>query len=136
MDVTRDTLTCMNVATGAAGPPEVRASVMSVSDELTSVQRCLEDLSRFVGRLEKQMGGSLEMRRVRHDADHLRESIALLRDSAQGRVAPKRPDLVTIPDEGAAREGNGRPRARAGRADGHVPETRIAALARGPFPER
>ncbi|HZX39346.1 MAG TPA: hypothetical protein VFF37_13590 [Streptomyces sp.] len=72
---------------------------MSVSDELTSVQRCLEDLSRFVGRLEKQMGGSLEMRRVRHDADHLRESIALLRDSAQGHVAPKRPDLVTITDD-------------------------------------
>jgi len=73
---------------------------MSVHDELTTVQRCLDDLLRSVGRLEKQLGsGGLEMRRVRADTNHLRESIALLRETAAAKEAPpKRPDLVTIPD--------------------------------------
>lgn len=72
---------------------------MSVHDELTSVQRCLDDLARSVGRLEQQIGsGGLDMRRVRADADHLRESVALLRETATTPAAPKRPDLVTIPD--------------------------------------
>ncbi|MFD5636071.1 hypothetical protein ACFVU0_23330 [Streptomyces sp. NPDC058122] len=83
---------------------------MSVHDDLTSVQRCLDDLQRSVRRLEQQMGTGLEMRRVRADADHLRESLALLREaagpsprrptgpgpavSASGRL----PDLVTVSD--------------------------------------
>jgi hypothetical protein len=72
---------------------------MSVNDELTSVQRCLDDLCRSVGRLEQQMGGGgLEVRRVRTDADHLRESVALLREAASTPAATRRPDLVTIPD--------------------------------------
>jgi hypothetical protein len=72
---------------------------MSVQDDLTSVQRCLDDLSRSVGRLEKQLGtGGLEMRRVRADADHLRESVALLREAAVSPAAPRKPELVTIPD--------------------------------------
>ncbi|CAL9432339.1 hypothetical protein [Streptomyces sp. enrichment culture] len=73
---------------------------MSVHDEMASVQRCLDDLLRSVGRLEKQLGsGGLEMRRVRADTNHLRESVALLRESAAGPAAlPKRPDLVTISD--------------------------------------
>ncbi|MHA5049051.1 hypothetical protein [Streptomyces sp. SD15] len=76
---------------------------MSVQDDLMSVQRCLEDLSRSVGRLEQQLGGGLEMRRVRADADHLRESVALLREATSGptagSAAPRRPDhLVPIPD--------------------------------------
>ncbi|MER7487695.1 hypothetical protein ABTY20_17650 [Streptomyces sp. NPDC126497] len=73
---------------------------MSVHDELSSVQRCLDDLVRSVGRLEKQLGGGgLEMRRVRTDADHLRESFALLRETAAVTAAPqRRPDLVTISD--------------------------------------
>ncbi|GAA3156780.1 MULTISPECIES: hypothetical protein [Streptomyces] len=73
---------------------------MSVHDELTTVQRCLDDLIRSVGRLEKQMGsGGLEMRRVRADTNHLRESVALLRETATAGTAPqKRPDLVTISD--------------------------------------
>ncbi|MET7490498.1 hypothetical protein [Streptomyces sp. NPDC005538] len=72
---------------------------MSVHDELTSVQRCLEDLFRSVGRLEQQFGsGGLEMRRVKADADRLRESVALLRDAAPGIERPRRPDLVPIPD--------------------------------------
>ncbi|MFF4401822.1 hypothetical protein [Streptomyces sp. NPDC001480] len=72
---------------------------MSVHDELTSVQHCLDDLYRSLGRLEKQLGsGGLEMRRVRTDAGHLRESVALLRDAAAAPAAGKRPDLVTISD--------------------------------------
>ena len=71
---------------------------MSVHDDLTSVQRALDDLFRSVGRLEKQLGSSLEMRRVRTDAAHLRESVALLREASQGPAAAKHPSLVTIPD--------------------------------------
>jgi hypothetical protein len=72
---------------------------MSVQDELTSVQRCLDDLYRSVGRLEQQIGsGGLDMRRVRADADHLRESVALLREGAVTRSSTKRPELVPIPD--------------------------------------
>ncbi|MFD3499598.1 hypothetical protein ACFWWT_02485 [Streptomyces sp. NPDC058676] len=72
---------------------------MSVHDELTSVQRCLDDLTRSVGRLEQQLGsGGLDMRRVRADAEHLRESVALLREAASTPASPRRPDLVTIPD--------------------------------------
>jgi hypothetical protein len=53
-----------------------------------------------VGRLEKQLGtGGLEMRRVRADANHLRESVALLRDAAATPTTTQRkPELVTIPD--------------------------------------
>ncbi|MER5717010.1 hypothetical protein [Streptomyces sp. NPDC002132] len=72
---------------------------MSVHDDLTAVQRCLDDLSRSVGRLEQQLGsGGLEMRRVRADADHLRESVALLRTAAASPAAADRPPLVTISD--------------------------------------
>ncbi|AZS85270.1 hypothetical protein ACIQKE_24770 [Streptomyces griseoviridis] len=71
---------------------------MSVHDELTSVQRSLDELLRSVGRLEKQLGtGGLEMRRVRNDANHLRESLALLRDTAAAPAA-RRTDLVPISD--------------------------------------
>lgn len=73
---------------------------MSVQDDLTAVQRCLDDLARSVGRLEKQLGtGGIEMRRVRTDANHLRESVALLRDAAATPAGTQRkPELVTIPD--------------------------------------
>jgi regulator of replication initiation timing len=72
---------------------------MSVHDELTHVQRSLDELFRSVGRLEKQLGtAGLEMRRVRADANHLRESVALLRDAASAPTAPKRPDLLPMSD--------------------------------------
>lgn len=70
---------------------------MSLNDDLTAVQRCLDDLTRSVARLEQQVGtGSLEIRRVRSDTAHLRESLALLRDTAP-RELP-RPEMVVIPD--------------------------------------
>ncbi|MEU0007585.1 hypothetical protein ABZ079_25720 [Streptomyces sp. NPDC006314] len=72
---------------------------MTVHDDITSVQRSLDDLYRSLGRLEHQLGsGGLEMRRVRLDADHLRESVALLREAAATPDASRRPDLVTISD--------------------------------------
>ncbi|MEU1053797.1 hypothetical protein ABZ397_14740 [Streptomyces sp. NPDC005876] len=72
---------------------------MSVHDELTTMQRCLDDLSRSMSRLEQQLGADgLEVRRVRHDAGHLRESVALLREAATAQDTPRRPDLVTISD--------------------------------------
>ncbi|GHD90538.1 hypothetical protein [Streptomyces naganishii] len=71
---------------------------MSVHDDLTSVQRAVDDLLRSVGRLEQQLGGGLEVRRVRTDADHLRESVALLRAASEGPATAPRPSLVTISD--------------------------------------
>jgi hypothetical protein len=72
---------------------------MSVHDDLTTIQRCLDDLSRSVGRLEKQLGGDgLDLRRVRADAEHLRQSVALLRETSASPGAPRKPDLVSIPD--------------------------------------
>jgi hypothetical protein len=72
---------------------------MSVQDDLASVQRSLDDLARSVSRLEQQLGTrGLEMRRVRADANHLRESVALLREAASTPASSKRPELVTIPD--------------------------------------
>jgi hypothetical protein len=70
---------------------------MSVNDDVTAVERCLDDLVRSVARLEERVGaGGLEIRRVRTDADHLRESLALLRDTAP--VERPRPEMVPVPD--------------------------------------
>ncbi|AZM48452.1 hypothetical protein DMB38_24090 [Streptomyces sp. WAC 06738] len=73
---------------------------MTLNEELTAAQRCVDDLVRTVTRLERRMGtDALELRRVRTDADHLRESLALLREvSAQG-PEKEGPTLVPIPDQ-------------------------------------
>ncbi|MFD4634952.1 hypothetical protein ACFVYR_36250 [Streptomyces sp. NPDC058284] len=77
---------------------------MALHDELTAVQRCVDDLVRTVGRLEQQADGQLtgvDVRRVRTDTDHLRESVALLRASAlppAPRTEPLPREFVTIPD--------------------------------------
>ncbi|MFD7666888.1 hypothetical protein [Streptomyces sp. NPDC059788] len=87
---------------------------MSLQDDLTAVQRSLDDLERSVGRLEERVGGGLDIRRVRSDTDHLRESLQLLRDGtadvsggrpgAYGlgkrpvRTPVPAPEMVTIPD--------------------------------------
>ncbi|AIS00324.1 hypothetical protein [Streptomyces glaucescens] len=72
---------------------------MSVHEELATVQRCLDDLNRAVARLERQMGGGLDVRRVRADCEHLRASVALLREAATGPLADRRQEqLVTISD--------------------------------------
>ncbi|EST39082.1 hypothetical protein N566_03990 [Streptomycetaceae bacterium MP113-05] len=73
---------------------------MTLQDEMTSVQRCLDDLTRCVNSLEQEVGGGLEIRRVRSDAEHLRESLALLRAATGGPEPPAapQPEMVTIPD--------------------------------------
>lgn len=65
-------------------------------------QRCVDDLCRTVGRIAQQIGDGLDVRRVGVDAGHLRESIALLRESAATAatsVAVDRPDRVVVPDD-------------------------------------
>ncbi|MET9642557.1 hypothetical protein AB0K71_15495 [Streptomyces syringium] len=70
---------------------------MSLNDDLTAVQRSLDDLDRSLGLLEKDLDASgLDMRRVRTDANHLRESFALLRGSRPAERPPV--EKVTIPD--------------------------------------
>jgi hypothetical protein len=71
---------------------------MSLHDDLTSVQRRLDDLMRCVARLDEQAGDSLDMRRVRADAAHLRESLGLLQASAPASAGSRAVDMVTISD--------------------------------------
>lgn len=73
---------------------------MSLQDEMATVQRCLDELARSVTRLEAHIGTGLEIRRVRSDAEHLRESLALLRASTPGASGASggHPEMVTIPE--------------------------------------
>jgi hypothetical protein len=72
---------------------------MSLHDELRAAQRCLDDLARCVSRLEQEFGGGLEVRRVRSDAEHLRESLALLTAAApRGELSPRADEPITVPD--------------------------------------
>ncbi|NBE55477.1 hypothetical protein [Streptomyces boluensis] len=72
---------------------------MSLQDELTAAQRCLDELTRSVGRIEAQLDGGLDIRRVRTDADHLRDSLALLRAASPAPAAAARPEVIRIPDQ-------------------------------------
>jgi hypothetical protein len=72
---------------------------MSLNDDLTSVQRRLDDLMRCVARLDEQAGDSLDMRRVRADAAHLRESLGLLQASVPAAAGARAVEMVTIPDD-------------------------------------
>ena len=73
----------------------------SLHDDLTAAQRCLDELTRTVDRLEHALGSGLEVRRVRSDTEHLRESLALLRAAspAAGSPSAAHPEMVTIPDK-------------------------------------
>ncbi|KRV47045.1 hypothetical protein AQ490_09820 [Wenjunlia vitaminophila] len=95
---------------------------MSLHDDLTRVQRTVDDLVRSVGRLEHLLGHGLDIRRVRTDADHLRESVALLRDATRDSGTGSAADtMVIIPDapydptlwRGAEDEGIGSPHGQA-----------------------
>lgn len=98
---------------------------MSLPDEeLRAAQRCVDQLTVHIDRLERGFGPGLETRRLRADARHLREGLALLAAAAGGRP-PAAPDTepIAIPeapydqrlwqdadDEGlGARHGPGRP---------------------------
>jgi hypothetical protein len=71
---------------------------MSLHDDLTSVQRRLDDLMRCVARLDEPCGDSLDMRRVRSAATHLRDSLDLLRVSAPIEAGRRQVEMVTVPD--------------------------------------
>lgn len=76
------------------------SSRTELNDELTAAQRSLDELARTISRLEQRLGAGLEVRRVRSDAEHLRESLSLLRDAtAPGQVAGQPPEMVTITDQ-------------------------------------
>lgn len=62
---------------------------MTLNDDLAAAERCLDELCRTVGRLERQLDGGLDVRRVRTDTDHLRESVALLRAAAAAPPPPQ-----------------------------------------------
>ncbi|GAA1904645.1 hypothetical protein GCM10009716_13230 [Streptomyces sodiiphilus] len=70
---------------------------MSLHDELHAAQRCLEGLARCVSRLEQELGSPLEVRRVRSDTDHLRESLALLAAAAPPPSAAHH-EMITVPE--------------------------------------
>ncbi|GAA2072809.1 hypothetical protein GCM10009801_25660 [Streptomyces albiaxialis] len=74
------------------------SQVTSLHEELTVAQRCLDDLARSVSRLEERVGSGLEIRRVRSDTEHLRESLSLLRDATPKAVPEQHQEMVTIPD--------------------------------------
>ncbi|MGG2458503.1 hypothetical protein ACO0M4_01490 [Streptomyces sp. RGM 3693] len=75
---------------------------MSVQDDLTAVERSLDALVQAVGKLQTRIGGGLDVRRVRSDTDHLRESLALLKQSQAGappgRPAKTEDEMVPVPD--------------------------------------
>ncbi|MFC7219987.1 hypothetical protein ACFQLX_17720 [Streptomyces polyrhachis] len=71
----------------------------SLHAELTAAQRCLDELARAIGRLEQAVGReTLEMRRVRTDCGHLRESLALLHAGTPA-ARPESRDVIRIPDQ-------------------------------------
>ncbi|AZS73952.1 hypothetical protein DDE74_26090 [Streptomyces lydicus] len=72
---------------------------MSLQDAMTAVERSLDDLVRSVGKLETQLGSGLDIRRVRTDTDHLRESLTLLKQSvaAGPPVHRSTPEVEMVP---------------------------------------
>ncbi|GAB2788548.1 hypothetical protein [Streptomyces daliensis] len=85
---------------GPHSTPDARgAPGTSLYDELTAAQRCVDDLARSISRLEQHIGTGLEIRRVRSDAEHLRESLSLLRAATPDAAPAPLTEMVTIPDQ-------------------------------------
>jgi hypothetical protein len=73
---------------------------MSVHDELVHARQALDDLVRAVDRVRIRLGNGPDVRRLRADADHLREDLDLLRQSAatgEPTPGPAQPQIVFIP---------------------------------------
>jgi hypothetical protein len=70
---------------------------MSLHEELRAAQRCVDDLARCVSRLEQELGSVLEVRRVRNDTNHLRESLELLTAAQPSGLAAPPPDTGAGP---------------------------------------
>lgn len=80
---------------------------MPVRNDLLAVRQRLDELIRGLALVEQEIGQTLDMRRVRTDADHLRESLELLGAGipvgpGPAREAPPRgvaqPPLILVPD--------------------------------------
>jgi hypothetical protein len=56
----------------------------------------VDDLARCVSRLEQELGGGLDVRRVRSDTEHLRESLELLSAAQKPKQSPAEP--IRVPD--------------------------------------
>ena len=67
---------------------------------LAEARSRLEALDRAVREAQQRLGGGLEVRRVRTDLDHLRESLALLCDSVAGTGAATGPGADTAAPPG------------------------------------
>ncbi|MDI3423515.1 hypothetical protein [Streptomyces luteolus] len=72
---------------------------MSLQDDLKAAQRSLDELGRSVDSLGRQVGDTLDVRRVRADTDHLRASLAQLREASPGEDPGVRPEVIRIPDK-------------------------------------
>jgi len=75
---------------------------VSVHSELTIARHAIDDLVRSVGRLQICLGNGLDVRRIREDADHLREDLALLQShegaaAEEPASAPAQSEIVLIP---------------------------------------
>ena len=72
---------------------------MSVHDELTAVQRCLDDLLRSVGRLEQQLGSAAwRCAACAPTPTTCARASRCCARPPRARGTPRRPELVTIPD--------------------------------------
>lgn len=93
---------------------------MPLDEDLNRALRLVDDLARSLDRLGNRSEDSLDLRRARTDAAHLKESLNLLRQALapSPTARPKdRPDMVSISDApydrslwaGAEDEGLGSP---------------------------
>ncbi|WP_394813268.1 hypothetical protein [Streptomyces johnsoniae] len=73
-------------------------SGVSLHEELRAARRCVDDLARCVSRLERELGPGLETRRLRSDAEHLRESLALLTATVPGESGDAQAEFIGVPD--------------------------------------
>ncbi|GAA3868909.1 hypothetical protein [Streptomyces sedi] len=78
---------------------------MSLShDELRAAQRCVDQLTVHIDRLEREFGTGLETRRLRADARHLREGLGLLaashgdRPDASGTSGTSGAETIAVPE--------------------------------------
>ena len=65
---------------------------------LAEARSRLDALDRSLRAAQRRLGGGLDVRRVRTDLDHLRESLALLTDSVAARGGLDAHEVVEIED--------------------------------------
>ena len=73
---------------------------MSVHEDLGHARHALDELVTVVDRIRVRLGNGPDVRRARADADHLREDLDLLRQSAaagEPTPIPAQPRIVFIP---------------------------------------